>query len=189
MSYWRELFLSLSPVPDPVDTTRHCADQTPRVSDNVHSVGERDTYKDGDPPRSTRGSPEVIAPIAWWAGEQAVDEPPFGHPCPERRGRIIRRNSLFLHFCFACGAWGAYGCPRYRRRCGRADGRAAAACPSPRAWGGSRRAAVAGSSTLLAAPHLGGGRHAVDLWVSSPCPYDIGGRLNLKSSGGSSCRK
>jgi hypothetical protein len=109
MSYWRELFLSLSPIPDTVDAKRHCEDQTPTVSDNVHSVEERDTYEDGDPPRSTMGSPEVISPVAWFAGEQAVDEAPFDQPCPERRGRIIRRNGLLLHFCFACGAWGAYG--------------------------------------------------------------------------------
>ena len=26
-----------------------------------------------------------------------------------RRGRVERREGLFLHFCIDCGAWGAYG--------------------------------------------------------------------------------
>jgi hypothetical protein len=45
----------------------------------------------------------------WWAAKQTLDEPPFDLPCCERRGRIERRGSLFLHFCVRCGAWGAYG--------------------------------------------------------------------------------
>jgi hypothetical protein len=53
--------------------------------------------------------PEIIAPVIWFVSERASGEPKFNEPCPQRRGRIIRRDGLFLHFCIACGAWGAYG--------------------------------------------------------------------------------
>jgi hypothetical protein len=145
MSYWRELFLSLSVSNDTVDTVesfgknekprapkcqqsfRHCDDTMekalPRHSgttvsspivmqpsstsaDLAHSVYSVDNVTITNERRS---SPEVFAPMAWWAGEQVVGEPSFDLPCAPRRGRTIRRGDLFLHFCLICGAWGAFG--------------------------------------------------------------------------------
>jgi hypothetical protein len=56
-------------------------------------------------------SAEVLAPSSWFArfAQPTEDEPNFDVPCSARRGRIEERDGLFLHFCFDCGAWGAYG--------------------------------------------------------------------------------
>lgn len=56
-------------------------------------------------------SAELLAPSAWFArvASPAEGEPNFDAPCGARRGRVEKREGLFLHFCIHCGAWGAYG--------------------------------------------------------------------------------
>jgi hypothetical protein len=57
------------------------------------------------------GATEIVAPGAWYERVAAPTEgePPFETPCAARRGRVEQRDGLILHFCPACGAWGAYG--------------------------------------------------------------------------------
>lgn len=56
-------------------------------------------------------SVELVAPSPWFArvASLAEDEPNFDTPCGARRGRVEKRDGLFLHFCVDCGAWGAFG--------------------------------------------------------------------------------
>jgi hypothetical protein len=151
MSYWRELFLSLTDAePTPGDTsdisdTSENLENFVRISRRIsrRQIDDRSSEVAPAPPREDRSvnemsaaisklnpskvaalarnvrsvrcvtrdktSPEVIAPTQWWNSEEYEDEPPFAEPCPERRGRTIRRDGLFLHFCQVCGAWGAFG--------------------------------------------------------------------------------
>jgi hypothetical protein len=51
----------------------------------------------------------VIAPAHWAQTAAAPSEPAFEQPCPQRRGLIERRGTVFVHFCVECGRWGAYG--------------------------------------------------------------------------------
>ena len=61
--------------------------------------------------RGAAPNAEVVAPPAWFqrVAAPATGEPGFDEPCAERRGRVEERDGQFLHFCDACGAWGAYG--------------------------------------------------------------------------------
>jgi hypothetical protein len=56
-------------------------------------------------------SAKLLAPSPWFArvASPGEGEPNFDAPCGARRGRVERREGLFLHFCMDCGAWGAYG--------------------------------------------------------------------------------
>jgi hypothetical protein len=55
-------------------------------------------------------SAAVIAPARWITGAAGNSaEPSFEMPCFERRGRLERRDGIFLHFCVECGRWGTYG--------------------------------------------------------------------------------
>lgn len=122
MSYWRQLFLSLPPDADTVDTVRHCEGPAPIVSDSVNSVAEQNegtaeaAATPGDHNHKFTG---VVAPAAWWEHKRGSDEPPFDQPCPERRGLIERRQGGFLHFCIECGCWGSFGFGVTAERAGR----------------------------------------------------------------------
>jgi len=88
MSEWGELFATLSRGSDTLDTLRH----------NAPAPLE-------DAPRPA----PIIAPVRWVEGAALAGEPDLEQPCPERRGLVERRDGAFLHFCFECGRWGAYG--------------------------------------------------------------------------------
>ena len=88
MSEWGELFATLSRGSDTLDTLRHNAPAPPEDA--------------------ARPSP-IIAPVRWAERAAVAGEPGFELPCPERRGLVERRGGAFLHFCVACGRWGAYG--------------------------------------------------------------------------------
>jgi hypothetical protein len=51
----------------------------------------------------------VIAPVQWFGGDSAADEPPYDQPCLARRGVIRYPKGRFEHFCAVCGAWGSFG--------------------------------------------------------------------------------
>ena len=51
----------------------------------------------------------VIAPVQWFEGAAAADEPPYDKPSPARRGLTRRPGGRFEHFCAVCGAWGSFG--------------------------------------------------------------------------------
>jgi hypothetical protein len=70
--------------------------------------------RDGDAIRRNAASamePQLVAPASWFerSAPPASGEPSFDKPCIPRRGRVERQGRLFLHFCIACGAWGAFG--------------------------------------------------------------------------------
>jgi len=67
---------------------------------------------DGSAPREVEGTlsePTLLAPRLWFDRFGPPGEPPFDQSCVPRRGRVERQGGLFLHFCVACGAWGAFG--------------------------------------------------------------------------------
>jgi hypothetical protein len=53
----------------------------------------------------------VISPGTWYEHlvSPKLTKAPFDKACPERRGRVERVGSVFLHFCVICGAWGSFG--------------------------------------------------------------------------------
>jgi hypothetical protein len=62
-------------------------------------------------PSTDGAQPRVISPATWYEhlASPGLTEAPFDKACPERRGRIERIDSVFLHFCITCGAWGSFG--------------------------------------------------------------------------------
>ena len=61
--------------------------------------------------RVRTGAAEVIVPAPWFdrLASRGPQETPFLSPDPARRGRIVRRDGLFLRFCGVCGAGASFG--------------------------------------------------------------------------------
>jgi hypothetical protein len=62
-------------------------------------------------PSTDGAQPTVISPATWYEHLVAPEHigAPFDKACPERRGRVERVGSVYMHFCVICGAWGSFG--------------------------------------------------------------------------------
>ena len=61
--------------------------------------------------RVCTGAAEVIVSAQWFdrLASRGPQETPFLSPDLARRGRLVRRDGLFLRFCGVCGAGASFG--------------------------------------------------------------------------------
>jgi hypothetical protein len=96
---------SLLSQPSPANTQSAASNRdTPEAS-----IQPVEDWSEAEEKRAARTDTTVIAPVQWFEGAAAPDEPPYDKPSPARRGLIRRPGGRFEHFCAICGAWGAFG--------------------------------------------------------------------------------